>query len=375
MVAGRQRRTVRHEQDVGRRRALVRAEPRPVAEVGRQQRGEVLERGRDHPLRADRVGLLAAQGVGQPLQPVPVDQVALGGEHRDHEVLGGVEGGRGADHGAGQGPGRLVLAADLDPVERAQVDAGRQVGLQPVHDEQPVERRGGGGVDLVDRGALRRHELRRQRLRARPVPHVQEVVVPAGVLPDPGPILGEGRQRGRLGVVPGERATLLLGGVAGDRADVGEVAQVLRARSGDLLGALLPLPVELHDDEAERGEEEHARRDVAAAGVGALLAGHRGDEHDRAEAAEHRDGVHQDAAGALVLLDLRRWLEHDLAGRQLRLVEPRPPQRGAHVTSSTATTRAPTAPASGAASRCHRAGRRSRRSTRRRAPARTPRRC
>ena len=48
-----------------------------------------------------------------------------------------------------------------------------------------------------------------------------------------------------------------------------------------------------------------------------------------AEAAEHRDGVHQDAARALVLLDLGRRLEHDLPGGQLGLVEPSAPKRRA----------------------------------------------
>ena len=103
----------------------------------------------------------------------------------------------------------------------------------------------------------------------------------AAVLPDPGAVLGERRQRGRVGVVPGERPALLVGGLAGDLADVAEVAEVLGAGAGDLLDALLALPVDLDDDEAERGEEEHAGRDVLApAGAGAA---HGRDQHDRAE--------------------------------------------------------------------------------------------
>ncbi len=331
VVAGRQRRAVGHQQDVGGRRALVGAEARPVAEVGRQHRGEVLERRGDDPLRADGVGLLRALGVRQPLQPVPVDEVALGRQHRDHEVLGGVERGGGADHRPRQAADRVLLAAQLDPVEGAQVDAGGQVGLQPVDDEQPVEGGGARRVDLVDGRALRRDQLGRQRLGAGAVADLQEVLVGAGVLPDPRPLLGQRGQRGRVGVVPGEGPALLVGRLARHLADVAEVAEVLGAGAGDLLGPLLPLPVDLHHDEAERGEEEHAGGDVAAAGVGARLAGHRRDQHDGAEAAEHRDGVHHDAAGALVLLDLGRRLQHDLAGRHLRLVEPRSPQRGAHV--------------------------------------------
>ena len=129
----------------------------------------------------------------------------------------------------------------------------------------------------------------------------------------------------RVGVVPGERPALLVGGLAGDLADVAEVAEVLGAGAGHLLDPLLALPVDLDDDEAERGEQEHAGRDVLApAGAGAA---HRRDQDDRAEAAEHRDRVHQHAAGALGLLDLRRRLQLQLAGGQLGLVEPAAAQR------------------------------------------------
>ena len=168
-------------------------------------------------------------------------------------------------------------------------------------------------------------QLERERLVADAVADVQEPRVAAAVLPDPGAVLGDGGQRGRVGVVPGERPALLVGGLAGELADVAEVAEVLGAGAGDLLDPLLALPVDLDDDEAERGEQEHARRDVlAAAGAGAA---HRRDEHDRAERAEHRDRVHQHAAGALGLLDLRRWLQLELAVGQLRLVEPAAAQR------------------------------------------------
>ena len=213
----------------------------------------------------------------------------------------------------------LGVAAQLDAVEGAQVDGRGQVGLQAVHDEEPVQRGRGGRVDLVHRRALRRDQLERQRLRAQAVAHVEVVVVGRAVLPQSGPVLGQRRQGGRLGVVPVEGPALLVGGVARDLADVAEVAEVLGARAGDLLGPLLTLPVDLHDDEAEGGEEEHAGREEAAAAVGAA---HRRDEHDRAEAAEHRDGVHQHAAGALALLELGRRLQDDLTTGHLRLVEP-----------------------------------------------------
>ena len=224
----------------------------------------------------------------------------------------------------------LGVAAELDAVEGAQVDRRRQVGLQAVHDEEPVQGGRGGRVDLVDRRALRRHQLERQRLRAQAVADVQEVVVGRGRAPTggcgPRPATGSAAGSGwcqlsaRRCWSAASRATLRM---------LAEVAEVLGARAGDLLRTLLTLPVDLDDDEAERGEEEHAGREEAAALVGA--AAHRRDEHDRAEAAEHRDGVHQHAAGALALLELRRRLQHDLATRHLRLVEPlTAPQCRAH---------------------------------------------
>ncbi len=65
-------------------------------------------------------------------------------------------------------------------------------------------------------------------------------------------------------MVPAQGAPLLVGRLPGHLAHVGEVAQVLRARARHLLRPLFPLPVQLDDDEAEGGEEEHARGDVAA---------------------------------------------------------------------------------------------------------------
>ena len=56
--------------------ALVGAEAGPVAEVGRQQAAEVVERGgRPGASRPDRVGLARALRVREPLDPVPVGEV------------------------------------------------------------------------------------------------------------------------------------------------------------------------------------------------------------------------------------------------------------------------------------------------------------
>ena len=194
VVAGRQLGAVGDQDDVRGRRALVGAEPRPVAEVGRQQRREVGERGGDHPHRPHRVALLEALHVGEPLDPVPVGERLVGREYGDDHALRRLERGRRADHRAGQAPGPLLVAAHLDPVEGPQVDRRGQVGLQPVHDQEPVQRGGGRGVDVVDGRALGRHQLEGERLGAEPVAHVQEVRVGRAVLPHPRPVL---RQRGQ----------------------------------------------------------------------------------------------------------------------------------------------------------------------------------
>ena len=118
VVARRQLGAVGHEQDVRRRRPLVGAEPRPVAEVRRQQRGDLGEGRADHPHRPDGVGLLGALGVRQPLEPVPVHEVLLRAEHRDDEVVGGVEGGGRADHRAGQRPRGVLRRRTARPGRR-----------------------------------------------------------------------------------------------------------------------------------------------------------------------------------------------------------------------------------------------------------------
>src|SRR6185503_11845789 len=97
----------------------------------------------------------------------------------------------------------------------AQVDRRGQVRQQPVHDQQPVQGRGGGGVDLVDDGGLGSDQLEGERLRAESVPDVEEVRVGGVVLPDAGPFLGERRQGRRRRVLPGQGAALLVGRFAG----------------------------------------------------------------------------------------------------------------------------------------------------------------
>ncbi len=86
--------------------------------------------------------------------------------------------GRGTPPPSRPGPGPATARAAASPVtstrlKALQVERGRQVGLDPVHDEQPVQRRGSHRVELLDRGGLRRHQVERQGLRRQAVPHLQ----------------------------------------------------------------------------------------------------------------------------------------------------------------------------------------------------------
>ena len=180
------------------------------------------------------------------------------------------------------------------------------------------------GSTWSSRRGLRRDQLERQRLGAHAVPDVQEARVGRGALPDARALGRDARERRGLGMPPAERAALPAGRLADQRAHVREVVEVRRPRPVLLLGALPALPVQLRHEEPEAGDEEQARREVAAA---ALLPARAGDQHDRAEAAEHRDRVHQEAAGRVVRLDPGWRLEHELPRGEVGLVEPAAVQR------------------------------------------------
>ena len=225
-----------------------------------------LDRGGDQPHRADRVDLARALGVRQPLDPVPVGEVLLRAEHRDDELLGVVEGGGRADHRPGRGAGLVLGAADLDPVEGAQVDGGRQVGLHAgarrAAGAAPTRRPGRPGRPARSPAAPARSTAAASRGRsARAGSWRRPDRAPtAGCAPRPAPAARSGSGWCQLSA-----RRCCVGGVARHLADVGEVAEVLGARAGHLLRPLLTLPVDLHDDEAEGGEEEHAGREEAAA--------------------------------------------------------------------------------------------------------------
>ena len=138
-----------------------------LAQVRGQQRARSSRLVADHPASARRRRRpRRLRAWGSHLTQSHWAMRSLGGEHRDDQVSG--DWNAVAEQIIARASARAVLlvAADLDAVEGPQVDRGRQVGLDAVHHQQPVQRRGRGRVELLDRGGLRRHELERERLGA-----------------------------------------------------------------------------------------------------------------------------------------------------------------------------------------------------------------
>ena len=145
---------------------LVGAEAGPVAEVGRAaaspRSSSEVDTIRIGPTASDSLGAL---GVREPLHPVPVGEVLLGAEHRDDEVLGGVEGGRRADHRPGQRAGRSSASpqTSIRSKARRSIDAGRSGWSRCTTSSRCSAEAAAGSTWSIGR-ALRRHQLERQRL-------------------------------------------------------------------------------------------------------------------------------------------------------------------------------------------------------------------
>jgi len=269
--------------------------------------------------------------VWQPLRPLPRGQRLGRAEHGDPQLLRGVEGHRRAQQRAHQRPAPPdVVAGDLHAGEGAQVHGRGQVALHPMGHEQAVQRRGRHRVEQLDRRRVRGDQRQRQRLRRDAVPDVQEVHVLRRPLPHSGALLGHGGQSSRVRMGPGLRGPLGRGGLPSGRTDLVEVAEVLPAAAGCLALPLSALAGDAHRDEAQRCQQEHRAGDQAA--WPGLACCH---EHDGPDAAQHRQRSHQDGAAALVRLDLRRGLQHQLAGGGDGRVQARPAaQSRRHVTST-----------------------------------------
>ncbi len=318
-VADRHLAAVDHDQHV-RQRGLGRvAEPGAVRQVLGQQRLDVGQRRADHPGRADGVAGAGGVGVRQPLDPVPLGQGGVAREHRDLQVLRGVERGELRDDGARQRAGLCRGAGHLDPRDRPDVERQRHALLHPVRHQEPVRGRRGDRVELRERRGLRRLEVQAERLRADADPRGEEVVVLRPALPDAGALLGDRGQRARVRRGPLGGATLGARGLAHGRPQVRQVREVLPAGADDGRLVLRSLPPAVDADEAQRRQQEHPRRDVAART--GLVHRH---EHDGAHRAQHRDRVGEHPADAVRRLDLGRRLQDDLPAGDGGRLEARP---------------------------------------------------
>ena len=190
--------------------ALVGAEARPVAEVGRQQRGEVVERRRDHPHRADRVGLLLALGVRQPLDPVPVGQVLARRPARRRR--GGRGSGRRSPSRSWRGPARAPAPPRRRP-RSGRRPAGRSrragragCGARRAAGAAPTRRPGRPGRSARSRAAPARGRAAGSTARSGPGGSAASVGWCSQTRVRSSASAGQGRG---VGVVPGQRPALL----------------------------------------------------------------------------------------------------------------------------------------------------------------------
>ena len=93
-----------------------------------------------HPNRPDTVGVERMLQVRQPLDPVPLVPLLGSDDHRDPQIVGGVQRGQLGQHRAGHGPDRGRFAGDDDPGVRAQVNSDRLIRHRPVRPDEPPQR-------------------------------------------------------------------------------------------------------------------------------------------------------------------------------------------------------------------------------------------
>ena len=190
----------------------------------------------------------------------------LGGEHRDREVR----------RASGTSPpSRSSTAPARAPPPRRrrsrsgrgpQVHGGRQVGLDPVHGEQPVQRGGGHRVGLLRRRGRRGHERRSDsgRLHTPYRTWRKSASVAARSHTRDRSSASDGSAR-RVGVPPEQGGTLLRGRLADDVADGAEVAEVRRARARrPSASRRVRCRSSWATTKATRGDEEHPGRQEAA---------------------------------------------------------------------------------------------------------------
>ena len=200
---------------------LVGAEPGPFAQVRRQQRGEVGERGGHHPHRPPPRRTAGRSGRAAATDPVPVRQVLVGGEHRHHELVG--EWNAVAEQISDRrAPGRLsaphtrpgrTRAGRPTPAGRAAGGGPPGAGAAPRPTPGPPGRWGcSRGAPAPATAAGRRGRSARGGSRG-----------PTGRAPRRGSARPRARAATRVRVVPGEGPALLVGG--GSRATLRTLAR------------------------------------------------------------------------------------------------------------------------------------------------------
>ncbi len=274
----------------------ARAEPGPVPQALGQQVLDLVERGRDHPRRADGVAHPVAVGVRGATWPSPTPASAVGvartailrcsGEWKVASWL---------TIDRARARASASVADDLDPGRGPDVDGDRDVALRRWVTRKRCAADAATGSSCASGAVSGGSSVDAERLVAHADADQQVVVVVGLPLPDPGPLLGEHGQRPRVGVVPLRVAPLLPGRLPHRVAQLGEVGEVLAPRPDDAGLVLGTLPPPVDPDEAERGDEEHAGGDHALGPPGCAD----GDEDDRADAAEHGQSARQQAADAV----------------------------------------------------------------------------
>jgi hypothetical protein len=285
-------------------------------------------RGDEAPGRVALVDRGGVAGVGQPLQPLPVRKCVGWDRGQDLDVVGGVEGGELAEHGAGERARPVGRTGDGQDAEMAQGDGHRGVGEPLGSGDELLGRLQELGVVLGQWAGRGVQSQPGGQGDGAPTDAVgEEVVVAGAALPQPVGPVDQRPEPGQVGVQVLGRCQLVrrpLPGLGRHAGEMGQVAVPL-ATAGPAGGAAL--------DQAEPKAQRH--RDDRHPGHGGdqpdgTRAGDGEQEDDRPAASEQRHQVLQPAGEAEAgPADGRRGRHHQLVRRRRSRVDTgRPVHRG-----------------------------------------------